>query len=69
MTGDPLLANRAGRNYHIALASPMAGAGADLGVALDYDGHSRPFLAGSRPDIGAFEVTQSRGYLPVVMRN
>jgi hypothetical protein len=53
----------------VARASPMAGAGAYLGVGTDYDGHTRPSRSGTMPDIGAFEVTQRRGYLPLVMRN
>jgi parallel beta-helix repeat protein len=69
VTGDPLFANRAGRDYHIALSSPMAGTGVDLGVLLDYDGHARPLPAGTMPDIGAYEVSQRRVYLPLVMRN
>jgi hypothetical protein len=68
VTANPLLANRAGSDYHIDLGSPMAGAGVDLGVLLDYDGRPRPSPAGTPPDIGAFEA-QRRVYLPVVMRN
>jgi parallel beta-helix repeat protein len=69
VTGDPLLVNRAGRDYRITYASPMAGAGANLTVSTDFDGHQRPSPSGTLPDIGAFEVTQRRQYLPLVMRN
>jgi hypothetical protein len=69
ITGNPLFANRAGRDYHISLASPMAGAGATIGVNLDYEASVRPLPAGSRPDIGAYEMDQRRTYLPLVMRN
>ncbi len=67
--GNARFVNRAARDYHLDLASPMAGAGLDVGVAFDADGDARPAPIGTRPDVGADEVSQRRIYLPVVLRN
>jgi len=67
--GNPYFVNRAGRNYHIGVASAMAGVGLDVGVAFDADGEARPAPVGTRPDLGADEVSQRRVYLPIVLRN
>jgi len=66
--GDPGFANRPARDYHIGLASPMAGAGTDVGVTADLDGDVRPAPVGTRPDIGADEVRQQRTYLPLALK-
>ena len=69
VNGDPRFVNRAGHDYHLGIASPMAGAGLDRGVAFDIDGEVRPAPSGTSPDLGADEIAQRRVYLPVIMRN
>jgi hypothetical protein len=67
--GDPRFANRAGADYHIGLASAMAGQGMDTGVSSDIDGDPRPAPAGTYPDLGADEVNQHHLYLPLALRS
>ncbi|CAG0928541.1 hypothetical protein TFLX_00917 [Thermoflexales bacterium] len=69
VSGNPLFVNRTGHDYHISLASPLAGVGVNLGVATDIDGEVRPAPGGTLPDIGADEVAQRRVYLPMIKRN
>jgi hypothetical protein len=50
-------ADRAGRDFHLAAASPAKGAaGPGLGVHEDFDGNARPLPVGSRADVGCFEA-------------
>jgi Periplasmic copper-binding protein (NosD) len=67
--GDPCFINRAAGDYDISVASPMAGAGTTVDVALDMHGDPRPAPAGTLPDLGADEVSQQHLYLPIVLRN
>ena len=69
VSGDPNFVNRAGGNLHIGPASTMANKGTDTGVSTDIDGDSRPAPAGTKPDLGADEVSQRQVYLPLVLRN
>jgi len=69
VSGDPRFADRTGGDYHIGPGSAGAGWGTDAGVNSDIDGNSRPAPAGTAPDMGAYEVSQRRVYLPVVLRN
>jgi hypothetical protein len=67
----PMLADRAGADFHIGIVSPMAGRGLDVGIDVDFEGDARPLPVDTRPDIGADE--QERGptrlLLPLVLRN
>ncbi len=74
VSGDPRFADRVGGDYHIGPSSAMADralatSGTDVGVSLDIDGDSRPAPAGTKPDLGADEVSQRQVYLPLVLRN
>lgn len=53
MNIDPLFANMAQHDYHLAAGSPARDA-VDSGPATDYEGHARP--QGARFDIGADEA-------------
>ena len=55
-------------DYHLRGSSDAIDAGANLGIAFDRDGASRPF--GPRPDMGAYEwqVDTFYAFLPVVVR-
>jgi parallel beta-helix repeat protein len=66
--GDPAFVDPARGDYHIRPVSAAAGSGIDAGVSEDIDGEGRPAPGGSRPDIGADEVTQWRALLPLVLR-
>jgi hypothetical protein len=50
--GDPLFTDRANADFTLQAASPAIGAGADLGLSIDYLHRPRP--AGLPQDIGAF---------------
>src|SRR5262249_34038663 len=50
---DPLFVNAASGDFHLQSNSPAIDAGANLGVATDFDGSSRPRGAGY--DMGAYE--------------
>jgi len=65
--GDPLFADPATWDYHIAGDSAALDAGVDAGVITDFDGEPRP--SGSAYDIGADELQWRRVYLPLVVRN
>ncbi|MGD2178963.1 MAG: hypothetical protein PVG71_14210, partial [Anaerolineae bacterium] len=66
--GEPDFVNRGGGDYHIGSLSAMANRGEDMGVAYDIDGDTRPAPAGTRPDLGADEVSQRRVFLPLMLR-
>jgi hypothetical protein len=66
LTGDPAFA---ADGYHLTAGSAAIDKGVDAGVATDIDGDSRPAPAGTRPDLGADEISQRRVYLPLVIRN
>ncbi|MBN1815702.1 MAG: right-handed parallel beta-helix repeat-containing protein [Anaerolineae bacterium] len=65
-TGDPAFA---ADGYHIRAGSAAIDRGVDAGVTTDIDGEARPAPVGTRPDLGADEVSQLRIYLPLVVRN
>lgn len=52
---DPLFTDPLSGDFTLGVGSPAAGVGADLGVAVDFNGDPRPQPAGSNPDLGAFE--------------
>ncbi|MFH1463092.1 MAG: lamin tail domain-containing protein [Pseudomonadota bacterium] len=54
---DPLLVGLSEGDVHLSPASPCIDAGADVGVAQDHDGDTRP--AGEAPDIGCDELLGS----------
>ena len=63
MLGDPAF----GSNYHLTASSAAIDAGLDAGVAVDYDGDSRPWAGGF--DIGADEYPdRERIMLPFIRR-
>jgi predicted outer membrane repeat protein len=66
VAGDPLFVNPAGDNYHLAAGSPAIDTGANVGVATDLDGVTRP--QGNGYDIGAYEYRRFTVYLPIVIR-
>ncbi len=66
--GDPAFLNASGGDYHIGLASVMAGRGSEIGVAEDIDGDPRPAPEATNPDIGADEISQGRLYLPLIRK-
>jgi len=68
VSGDPHFVDRARNDYHVGPGSAGAGRGTDVGVSSDIDGDARPAPAGTRPDLGADEVSQRRVYLPLVLR-
>jgi hypothetical protein len=51
---SPLFADRSMRNYRLSEGSPAIDAGEELMISPDLDGNIRP-LAGTLPDIGAYE--------------
>lgn len=56
ISGDPLFTDRANGNFVPTNASPALAAGANLGVAEDVTGGSRPLPVASNPDLGAYEI-------------
>jgi hypothetical protein len=49
--------NQTARDFHLSAASPAKGAAAPgSSIADDFDGNPRPAPAGSRADVGCFEV-------------
>jgi len=60
LTQDPLLL---ADSIHIQTFSPAAGAGVDLGFAVDIDGEARPNPVGNGPDLGADEVEDTEAPL------
>ncbi len=54
---DPRFVAPAEGDFRLLHDSPAIDAGADLGVATDFDGRARPF--GEAPDMGAFEWGQA----------
>jgi hypothetical protein len=54
ISGDPLLANAAGGDFHLTRGSPAVDAGKPTSVATDIEGTPRP--AGTAFDVGAYEV-------------
>ena len=68
VNGDPRFADRAGHDYHLRAGSAMIDQGLDLGVSVDLDGAPRPAPAGTAPDLGAYEFSVARLYLPLVMK-
>ena len=67
--GDPAFVDPDGSDYHIGPGSAAIDAGVDAGVTTDVDGDARPAPAGTRPDLGADEVSQRRVFLPLVVRD
>lgn len=51
---NPKFVNAAGHDFHLLSSSPCIGAGADVGLTEDHDGHA---IEGS-PDIGAYEYQE-----------
>jgi len=68
VNGNPRFADRAGHDYHLRAGSAMLDQGLDLGVSVDLDGAPRPAPAGTAPDLGAYEFSVVRLYLPLVMK-
>jgi hypothetical protein len=68
-TGDPAFVDPAAEDYHIGPGSAAIDRGVDAGVTTDIDGDARPAPPGTRPDLGADEVSQRRVYLPLVLCN
>ncbi|MBN2148028.1 MAG: right-handed parallel beta-helix repeat-containing protein [Anaerolineales bacterium] len=67
--GGASFLDRAGGDYHIRLASGVAGVGIDLGLATDFDGETRPAPSGSLPDLGADEIPYwLNALLPLIFR-
>ena len=64
--GDPRFLNPAEDDYRLAAGSAAIDAGVDAGVAVDFEGESRP--QGTAPDIGADEFSLLTIYLPDVKR-
>ncbi len=52
---DPLLENKASRNYRLTQSSPAINAGENLAFAKDFSGNPVPH--GPKPDIGAYEFS------------
>jgi hypothetical protein len=67
ITGTAAFVDPAANDYHLSANSDAINAGANAGIATDFEGQPRPFGAGF--DIGYDEwVGAPRGYLPVARR-
>jgi hypothetical protein len=65
-TGDPAFASD---GYHLTMVSAAIGRGVRAGITTDIDGDPRPAPGGTRPDLGADEISQYRVCLPLVIRS
>ena len=66
ISGDPLFVDVANGNYHLQVGSPCIDAGTSDGAPdTDFDGMPRDAM----PDIGAYEWTGFRIFLPLTLRN
>jgi predicted outer membrane repeat protein len=64
--GAPAFFDVAAVNYHLTVDSAAIDAGVNAGVSGDLDGNARP--KGDGFDIGAYEFSGGRTYLPLLMR-
>lgn len=64
--GDPAFATD---GYHIGPDSAAVNRGAVTGLVTDIDGEVRPAPPGTKPDLGADEVSQRRVFLPLTVRS
>jgi hypothetical protein len=67
--GDPAFVNPDAADYHIGPGSAATNRGVDTGFTTDIDGDVRPAPPGTKPDLGADEVSQRRVFLPVTLRS
>lgn len=65
MSSNPLFVNAAKDNYRLQGGSPCIDKGTPFGVSTDLEGNARD----TTPDLGAYEFTEDRVYLPLIIKD